>query len=185
MRITGGKFRGRKIFCPPGIIRPSMDKMREAVFSSLGTMDGLSFLDLFSGSGIIAMEAASRGASRVHAVERDARKRDMLQRNLDIADEYCSFSISPVERFILKRQEKFDIVFLDPPFPYRHRRDLLHKLCMSALLRQGSAICIHFPAEDNLEIKFSGKSIGIELEKRKDFGRSRVHFYRADIRNTQ
>jgi 16S rRNA (guanine966-N2)-methyltransferase len=64
MRITGGKYRGRIVEVPKGTleIRPAMDRMRESVFAVLGDLSGLSFLDLFSGSGIIAMEAASRGA---------------------------------------------------------------------------------------------------------------------------
>jgi 16S rRNA (guanine966-N2)-methyltransferase len=62
MRVTGGIYRGRIVKCPKGVIRPAMDRMRESMFSVLGYMDGLSFLDVFSGSGMIGIEAASRGA---------------------------------------------------------------------------------------------------------------------------
>ena len=62
MRITGGTLCGRRIEMPDGIIRPAMDRMRESVFAILGDLSGRSFLDIFSGSGIIALEAASRGA---------------------------------------------------------------------------------------------------------------------------
>ena len=65
MRITGGVLKGRSIKCPDGIIRPAMDKMKESVFSILQDITDLSFLDLFSGSGSIAIEASSRDANQV------------------------------------------------------------------------------------------------------------------------
>ena len=71
MRITGGELRGRSIKCPDGVIRPAMDRMRESLFAILGDLSGKSFLDLFSGSGTIAIEAVSRGASHVELVEKD------------------------------------------------------------------------------------------------------------------
>ncbi len=75
MRVTGGMYRGRRIDCPPGDIRPAMDRMRVSLFAVLGDLSGTSFLDLFSGSGVIGVEAASRGAAPVVLVERDARYR--------------------------------------------------------------------------------------------------------------
>jgi 16S rRNA (guanine966-N2)-methyltransferase len=56
MRITGGQLSGRITKCPEGVIRPAMDRMRESVFAVLGDLSGKSFLDLFSGSGTIAIE---------------------------------------------------------------------------------------------------------------------------------
>ena len=78
MRITGGTLKGRMIKGPDGIIRPAMDKMRESFFAILGGLEGKAFLDLFSGSGIIALEAASRGAERVVLCEKDKIKIDTL-----------------------------------------------------------------------------------------------------------
>lgn len=75
MRITSGKYRGRVITCPPGVIRPAMDRMRESMFSILGDIYHLSFLDLFSGSGLVGIEAASREAQPVHLVEMDRQKK--------------------------------------------------------------------------------------------------------------
>ena len=71
MRITGGSLCGRKVETPDGVIRPAMDRMRESVFAIIGDLTGATFLDIFSGSGTIALEAASRGASYIEAVEAD------------------------------------------------------------------------------------------------------------------
>ncbi|HOX18306.1 MAG TPA: RsmD family RNA methyltransferase, partial [Spirochaetales bacterium] len=67
MRVTGGSLAGRTLKVPKGPldIRPAMDRMRESVFAVLGDLSGMSFLDLFAGSGVLGLEAASRGASRV------------------------------------------------------------------------------------------------------------------------
>jgi len=75
MRVTGGKYCGRtiEVFHGDLEIRPAMDRMRESVFAVLGDLTGLSFLDLFSGSGIIGLEAASRGPSPSSASRRTGR----------------------------------------------------------------------------------------------------------------
>ena len=75
MRITGGKYRSRVVKCPPGVIRPAMDRMRESMFSILGDLRDLSFLDVFSGSGVIGLEAASRGSTDIQLVELDSGKK--------------------------------------------------------------------------------------------------------------
>ena len=84
MRITGGKYCGRKVIIPNGEleIRPAMDRMRESLFAILGPLDGVSFCDLFSGSGCVGLEAASRGAKLVHLVEMDRAKKAMNCRGL-------------------------------------------------------------------------------------------------------
>jgi len=82
VRLTGGILVGRQIAVPQGEIRPAMDRMRESVFGCLGDLTGLSFLDIFTGSGIIALEAASRGALFVEAVEQDKLKRKTLLLNI-------------------------------------------------------------------------------------------------------
>ena len=87
MRITGGELRGRIIKCPDGVIRPAMDRMRESVFAILGDLSGKSFLDLFSGSGTIAIEAVSRGASHVELVEKDTIKIGTVLKNVAVTEE--------------------------------------------------------------------------------------------------
>jgi 16S rRNA (guanine966-N2)-methyltransferase len=176
MRITGGKYKGRSVDVPKGglEIRPAMDRMRESVFAVLGDLTGLSFLDLFSGSGVIALEAASRGASPVACVEKDPSKFALLLRNVSIADERIDCKSMPVERFILRNKSGFSIVFLDPPFPYKFRSELLSSLAGGPTAAPGGLVLIHYPAEDA-----PPDAIGaLAVEDEREYGRSRVRFYR-------
>jgi 16S rRNA G966 N2-methylase RsmD len=105
MRVTGGEYGGRRIDVPPGEIRPAMDRMRESVFSilgsALGSLRGTTVLDLFSGSGSMALEALSRGARSAVLVERDRGKANVVRQNLSYVEpERWKLVIAPVERYL-------------------------------------------------------------------------------------
>ncbi len=188
MRITGGMWKGRQVKCPPGVIRPAMDRMRESMFSILGDITGLRFLDLFAGSGIIALEALSRGAGEALLVEKDGRKRPVIMANLSIAREERQFAaaapgrppeervkliIRPVERFLKPGLEPFDIVHLDPPFPMKNKAGLLALAEEAAQPAEGGTLMIHYPAEDQLPEKLKE----LRLYDIRHYGRSRLAFY--------
>jgi 16S rRNA (guanine(966)-N(2))-methyltransferase RsmD len=176
MRITGGKYCGRTIDVERGSleIRPAMDRMRESVFAVLGDLSGASFLDLFSGSGILGLEAASRGASTIVCIEKDRDKFPALLRNVSLAEERIQCHSMPVERFLLRNKKPFDIIFCDPPFPYRFRAELLAKLASGPTLAEGGLVLMHFPHGDWLEDRIGS----LQLEDEREFGRSIVRFYR-------
>lgn len=84
LRVVAGELRGRRIQAPPGRgTRPTADRVREAIFALVGPVAGLDVLDLFAGSGALAIEALSRGASSATLVERDPRARAVIRRNLE------------------------------------------------------------------------------------------------------
>lgn len=178
LRVSGGVLRGRKAEVPAGSleIRPAMDRMRESLFGILGPLDGKSFLDLFSGSGIIALEASSRGASPVECVERDRDKRAVLIRNVSIAPERIEVHCVPVERYIARALRRFDLVFADPPFPYAFKAELASSIAERKLLEPGGLFLMHYPSEETLPEAPAGLTVIDERE----YGRSRVRFYRAD-----
>jgi 16S rRNA (guanine966-N2)-methyltransferase len=151
-----------------------MDRMRESVFAVLGDLSGLSFLDLFSGSGIIALEAASRGAHPVVCVEKDPDKFAFLLANVSIAEERIECKSMPAERFLLRNKTGFSMVFCDPPFPYGYRAGLLAGLAEGPTLAPGGLVLMHFPKEENLPASIGSLSI----EDERAFGRSHVRFYR-------
>ncbi len=178
MRVTGGKYCGRTINVERGSleIRPAMDKMRESVFAILGDLTGLSFLDLFSGSGILGLEAASRGASPVACIEKDPDKFPNLLKNVSVAEERIECHSMPVERFLLRNRHPFSIVFCDPPFPYRFRIELLGRLSDGVTVAGKGLVLIHFPRQEKLP-----QTVGkLSLEDEREYGRSIVRFYRKN-----
>ena len=175
MRITGGKYVRRNIICPPGIIRPAMDRMRESLFSILGPLDGMSFLDLFSGSGCVAIEAASRGASPIHLVEGDRGKKETIEKNLSFVQEEKHLFIMDVWRYIASCMTQYDIIYADPPFRMEEKVALAEKTDSHGLLKDGGLFIIHFPEEeDSLWPERSGT---LELSDRRKYGRSILRFY--------
>ena len=173
MRITGGYLKGRRIRVPNGEIRPAMDRMRESVFAVLVDLSGLSFLDLFSGSGIIALEAVSRGADYVEAVEIDPAKRRTLLENVQISPIRIHCRFVPAELYIKRAKRCFDMVFCDPPFPYQHRYELIEAIYSSRLLTENSLIILHRPREEKLM-----QNDRLAKEDYREYGRSVVDFYR-------
>ncbi len=178
MRITGGKLKGRIIKCPDGVIRPAMDRMRESVFAILGDLSGKSFLDLFSGSGTIAVEAVSRGASRVELCEKDKIKVRTVLENVSIAEKECGVKIQchfmPVEYFIKRCKSKFDFIFFDPPFPYRFHKELVLQAETNGLLDESGTVMVHRPEEH-----FMPEKIGrLSRSDQRVYGRSVVDFYK-------
>ena len=158
---------------PGGLIRPAMDRMRESVFAILGDLQGKSFLDIFSGSGIIALEAASRGASYIEAVEADNKKRGILLENIKISPVRISCHFMPAELYIKRAKRDFDYIFCDPPFPYRYKWELLASISVSKLMNAGSLLILHHPREDFCE----NPSPNLSLADVREFGRSVVNFY--------
>lgn len=120
-RIIAGEARGRKIEVPEHVTRPTSDRAREGLFSSLQArfgLEGARVLDLFSGSGGLGLEAASRGAEEVVLVESDARAAETIRanmrvlnhRNLQLAEMKASTYVAQAPR------EHFDLLLADPPY---------------------------------------------------------------------
>jgi 16S rRNA (guanine(966)-N(2))-methyltransferase RsmD len=150
-----------------------MDKMRESVFGCLGDLTGLSFLDIFSGSGIIALEAASRGASLIEAVEQDKQKRKILLDNVSISPCRINCRFMPAELYVKRAKSAFDIIFLDPPFPYHFKWELVAKIAASSLVANGGRILLHRPRPDYLRADIPN----LEKTDSRQYGRSVVDFF--------
>jgi 16S rRNA (guanine(966)-N(2))-methyltransferase RsmD len=175
VRITGGSLSGRKIMVASGScdIRPSMDRMRESFFACLGDITSLSFLDIFSGSGIIALEAASRGASYIEAVEQDKLKSKTLLENVSISPVRINCRFMPAELYIKRAKASFDIIFLDPPFPYHFKWELIDKISKSNLVKNGTRILMHRPRADYLRFDIPN----LVKNDSREYGRSIVDFF--------
>ncbi len=181
MRITGGKYVRRTVVCPPGVIRPAMDRMRESLFAILGDLTGCSFLDLFSGSGCVAIEAASRGAGPVHLVEMDRGKKAVIEKNLSFVEEEKKLFVMDAERYILSTFMKYDIVYADPPFPMEGKVSLLEKAAEAGIVKDGGLFIIHYPVEER---NLWPESVdGFTFSDERKYGRSILRFYRKSENN--
>ncbi len=122
MRIIAGIAKGTTLVAPRGAARPTSDRVREAVFSSLGErVIGATVLDLFAGSGGLGLEAASRGASAVTFVENARVSLDAIERNLESFRRNrgvtCRFKVVRADAFKLPAAgESFSLIFADPPY---------------------------------------------------------------------
>ena len=175
MRITSGILKNRIVKCPKGIIRPAMDRMRLSIFAILegAGLAGSSFLDLFSGSGICALEAASRGAHSVTLVEKDAIKFGTILANVSISETRIECKRMAAELFIKRNKDAFDFIYIDPPFPYQFHSELLLSIATLPSSKVGSIILMHRPKE-----KESGEIENLEKIDEKRYGRSIVDFYK-------
>lgn len=118
MKIIAGTKKGHTIVGPKGnVTRPLTGRVREALFSSLGgVVEGATVADLFAGSGSIGLESLSRGAASVVFVEIDRRVGKVLRQNVERIGLGGTVVSSRVEHFLAKTKERFDLVFVDPPY---------------------------------------------------------------------
>jgi 16S rRNA (guanine966-N2)-methyltransferase len=134
MRVVAGSAGGRRLHAPPGhALRPTSERVREAVFSSLesmGAVDGSLVVDLFAGTGALGIEALSRGASRAVFVDADPLAIASVRSNLEstgLVDDAVVVQ-SDVVQFLRRGTERFDLAFADPPYEFQAWDDLLRLL---------------------------------------------------------
>ena len=138
LRIVGGKFRSRRlrVAARPGL-RPTPDRVRETLFNWLGQdLSGLACLDLYAGSGALGFEAASRGAARVVLVERDREAVAALEKSrAALGASEVEIVAGDAETYLVRTRERFDVVFLDPPFRAGVLPGVLERLPLEACAR--------------------------------------------------
>jgi 16S rRNA (guanine966-N2)-methyltransferase len=147
LRIIGGRHRGRRLRFPAGVeIRPTPDRVRETLFNWLQPrIDGARVLDLFAGSGALGLEALSRGAAHVTFLEQDRRAASAIDA---LAREWhetalsveCDDAIGWLARS--RPSERFDIVFVDPPYDLGLLAPALAALATGPLLAPDARICV-------------------------------------------
>src|SRR3954451_22189126 len=147
VRIIAGEWRSRLIRFPPAAqLRPTPDRVRETLFNWLGQrLDGLACLDLFAGSGALGFEAASRGAARVVMVENDRTAFESLRKaKALLAAANIELVFDDALQYVARSEERFDVVFLDPPFRQNALAVALERL--RARLAPGARVYVEAPA---------------------------------------
>ncbi len=180
MRIVAGESKGARLLVPSGKeVRPTSDRVREAVFSSLGaSVRGARVLDLFGGSGALGLESMSRGASEVVFVERSGMIRKVLEANIATLGYRESTRVIPGDAIRALRRldgekERFDIVFVDPPYASDLAQRAVEELAANDLMTPLSIIVVEHTKS---MIIHQPKSLQVSTTKR--YGSTVITFLR-------
>jgi 16S rRNA (guanine966-N2)-methyltransferase len=175
MRVVAGIARGRRLVAPTGReVRPTTDRVRESLFNALGSLDaidGARVLDLFAGSGALAIEALSRGAATAVLVEHDRSARQVIEQNLETTGFAAQASVTAADAriYLGSGVDPFDLVLLDPPYSYDDWAGLLADV--APLVAEGGLVVIE-----------SGEAVDVPapwvIERAKRYGGTLVTFAR-------
>jgi len=187
MKIIGGQLKGRNFYMPADI-RPTQHVVRKALFDLLGQdMSGVEFLELFSGSGAVGLEALSRGAKKVVFVEKEPKCVSVIEENIEILkispdeDGKMTFEVIRGNALafikILARQKKaFDIIFIDPPYGRGLAKKALKTLGAYDIVRPNCTIVIQHEKKEILP-EAQGRFL---LFRQKKYGASLLSLYRLE-----
>ena len=174
MIITAGNYKGRKVIAPDEkIVRPTLSKIRESIFNILFSMmdfEGKSFLDMFAGSGIMGLEALSRGFETVLALEKNPQVAKILKTNYETIKLKPNLIIGDSLRLLKKLNEKLDVIYLDPPYFSGIYEESLKEIKENNLLKQDGVVILEHVAEIGWE------ELGFKLIKQKKYSKKLVTF---------
>ena len=144
MRIISGIRRGHKLFEFEGDdVRPTTDRVKESVFNIIQTfIPDAVCLDMFAGSGALSFEAISRGAKKAVCLDKDKRSIDIIKKNansLDFSD-YCEIINTSCFDYMERAKEKFDVIFLDPPYNKNFIEPVLECIVKNNLLNEDGKV---------------------------------------------
>ena len=173
MIITGGCFKGRKIISPDEkITRPTLSKVRMGVFNTLysliGDFSGKNFLDTFGVSGIMGLEAISRGFSEVLVLENNKQVANIIKENYKKLNLKANLKIGDSLKLINKIQEKFDVIYVDPPYKSGIYEKIVEQL--KTCIKEDSLIILEHDSKIEIE--------NLKLIKTKNYGGKFVSFYK-------
>jgi 16S rRNA (guanine(966)-N(2))-methyltransferase RsmD len=178
LRIIGGKYRGRRIIPPPGFkARPTTDFARESLFNILNNrvdFEDITVLDLFSGTGSISYEFASRGTKEIHLVEIDKKHITGIRRIVkDIGLENIRCVHIDVRAFLKTCSVKYDVVFADPPYDLPWLKELPSLILGSEILKEEGFLVLEHPRNMN----FAGMKGFFE---HRNYGSVNFSFFRSE-----
>jgi len=179
MRVIAGRYKGRQLAAPPGDgTRPTLDRVREALFSILGdVIEGARVLDLFSGAGTLGIEALSRGAEEATFVEFRRGVSEVLRENLQqLQDARFTIIAAPVERVLPRlahKRARFNLVFLDPPYRMGLVPVTIDALVRCHLLAPGARVVAEHESRFNPPREFGN----LFLADRRTYGDTGIAIY--------
>lgn len=179
MRVISGSARGHKLKAPKGLTtRPTTDRIKESLFNILAPdIYGCRFLDLFSGSGAIGIEALSRGAERAVFVDSDKNSLSVIKDNikavrLDSKAEVLGCDVRTAVMRLGRDKVLFDIIFMDPPYKKGYTQDTLTYIAEEKILAPDGYIVAEISSEEEIP-----SPCGLELKRIKDYKTTKMVFF--------
>lgn len=179
LKVTGGIYKGRKVLCPKNVARPTQSIMRQSLFNSIQTaiLDAF-FLDLFSGSGIMGIEAISRGAKYVTFIDKSPLAIKIIKSNiasLNITADH-QVILDDVATAIRKLDAPYDFIYMDPPYnsTIEIAPRILKLLCKKNILKENGIIFLEMSSSNFEEFKIEN----LIPIKSKKFGSSILQQYK-------
>ncbi|MGT2911634.1 16S rRNA (guanine(966)-N(2))-methyltransferase RsmD [Streptococcus cameli] len=177
MRIVSGNYGGRPLKTLDGkTTRPTSDKVRGAMFNMIGPyFDGGRVLDLYAGSGGLAIEAVSRGMDEAVLVEKDRKAQAIVQENITMTKESHKFQLLKMEdkQALGQLHGTFDLVFLDPPYAKEEIVGVIEELCQRNLLAEEVMVV----CETDKAVDLPEEIAELGIWKQKVYGISKVTVY--------
>jgi len=179
MRIISGKFKGRHLvsFKAPHI-RPTMDRVKETLFNKwMSDVEGSKFLDLFSGTGNLGIEALSRGAEHITFVENSFKSIQILKENISILkianSEYDIFSKDVILFLKNYTGDAFQLIVIDPPFTEKMAHEVMMVLDQSKVFDENTKIAIEAIKQERIDISYQNLTCYDKL----DYGDKSLSFF--------
>ncbi len=180
MRIIAGRARGTQLLAPKGMdTRPTQDKVKESLFSMIQLdVPEAAVLDLFAGSGALALESLSRGATSAVLVDKSREALDCIRKNIQKMrlEEQAEVLACDWQQALSKCSQtgrRFDLVFLDPPYRMTALGDMCARMQEMNLLSPGAMLVL-----EHRTGLLPQMPEGFALEKERTYGDTQIHFYR-------
>ncbi len=184
MRIIGGTMRGTKLFTLDGLnTRPTLDRVKESLFNILNfDLKDAIVLDLFSGSGALALESISRGAKATFACDKSKDAVRIIEKNVEKTKAESKVKILNMDyndalNKFKNENQKFDIIFLDPPYESLFAEDAIEKIEKQDLLSKGGKIIIETDDKEKVLNNLDSKLESLDLIDTRKYGRVSLLFF--------
>ena len=188
MRVIGGAARGRRLKVPKGqAVRPTAGRVKESLFNILPRdFSGKRVLDLFAGTGNLSIEALSRGADHALLVDASARSAATIKSNLSglgLAAQSAVW-VAPVARSVrvlARRKERFDFIFLDPPYEQGQAGRSLELIARCQLLRPAGTLVVEHSSRESVKPHYDS----LQLHDQRRYGDTLLSFYKCTTESIQ
>lgn len=184
MRIIGGLSRGTKLYTLDGLdTRPTLDRVREALFNILqNNIRDAIVLDLFAGSGAIGLESISRGAQKAVLCDKNKKAIDIIKKNVEKlrVEDKVKIAFTDYENFLNTSKEKFDFIYIDPPYKTNFISDSIKIINNRNLLSDKGIIVAETDEEERVKNEIKELNVSINIYDIRRYGRARLIFMRKE-----